>query len=45
MHNENAGQKVAVSAKNVQKEFVANYDPNDKVTKRQAAIDLVVPAG
>jgi len=45
MHNENAGQKVTVSAKNVQKDFVANYDPNDKVTKRQAAIDLTVPAG
>ena len=42
LHNEDAGTKVAVSAKGAQKEFVANYDPNDKVTKRQIAIDLTV---
>jgi cytochrome c553 len=42
MHNENAGAKVTVSAKNTSKEFVANYDPNDKVTKRQASVDLTV---
>ncbi|MER3425378.1 MAG: hypothetical protein C4293_21235 [Nitrospiraceae bacterium] len=44
LHNEDAGTKIAVSAKGVQKEIVANYDPNDKVTKRQASVDLSVPA-
>jgi mono/diheme cytochrome c family protein len=42
LHNEDAGTKVVVSAKGAQKEFVANYDPNDKVTKRQASVDLAV---
>ncbi|MEW6543466.1 MAG: c-type cytochrome [Nitrospirota bacterium] len=42
MHNEDAGVKIAVSAKGAQKEVVANYDPNDKVTKRQASVDLSV---
>ncbi|MGH7231260.1 MAG: c-type cytochrome [Nitrospiraceae bacterium] len=45
LHNEDAGTKVVVSAKGAQKEFVANYDPNDKVTKRQASVDLAVAAG
>lgn len=40
LHNEDSGTKIAVSAKGAQKEIVANYDPNDKVTKRQAAVDL-----
>lgn len=44
LHNEDAGTKIAVSAKGVQKEIVANYDPNDKVTKRQASVDLSVQA-
>lgn len=44
MHNEDAGTKVQVSARGVQKEFVAAYDPSDKVTKRQASVDLTVPA-
>ncbi|MGH7206334.1 MAG: c-type cytochrome [Nitrospiraceae bacterium] len=42
LHNEDVGTKISVSAKGVQKELVANYDPNDKVTKRQAAVDLTV---
>lgn len=42
LHNEDVGTKISVSAKGVQKELVANYDPNDKVTKRQASVDLVV---
>lgn len=44
LHNEDAGTKIMVSAKGAQKEIVANYDPNDKVTKRQAAVDLAVSA-
>jgi len=42
LHNEDVGTKIQVSAQSVQKEIVANYDPNDKVTKRQASVDLVV---
>lgn len=42
MHNEDAGTTVTVSASKAQGEFVANYDPADKVTKRQASVDLVV---
>ncbi len=42
MHNEDVGVKIQVTAKGIQKEVVANYDPNDKVTKRQAAVDLTV---
>jgi mono/diheme cytochrome c family protein len=45
LHNEDSGTRVAVSAKGAQKEIVANYDPNDKVTKRQASVDLTVSAG
>ncbi len=45
MHNEDTGVKIQVSAKGVQKEIVATYDPKDKVTKRQASVDLTVPAG
>ncbi|MBI4402468.1 MAG: c-type cytochrome [Nitrospirae bacterium] len=45
LHNEDSGTKITVSAKGVQKDIVATYDPNDKVTKRQAAVDLSVPAG
>jgi mono/diheme cytochrome c family protein len=45
LHNEDSGTKIVVSAKGAQKEIVANYDPNDKVTKRQAAVDLAVAAG
>jgi cytochrome c553 len=41
LHNEDSGTKITVSAKGAQKDVVANYDPNDKVTKRQAAVDLV----
>lgn len=44
MHNEDVGTTVIVEAKNAQEKFVANYDPNDKVTKRQKAIDLVLPS-
>jgi mono/diheme cytochrome c family protein len=40
LHNEDSGTTITVSAKGAQKEIVANYDPNDKVTKRQAAVDL-----
>jgi mono/diheme cytochrome c family protein len=40
LHNEDSGTKITVSAKGAQKDVVASYDPNDKVTKRQAAVDL-----
>jgi mono/diheme cytochrome c family protein len=43
LHNEDAGTKILVTANGVQKEVVANYDPNDKVTKRQASVDVTVP--
>jgi mono/diheme cytochrome c family protein len=42
LHNEDVGTKIQVSAQTAQKEIVANYDPNDKVTKRQASVDLTV---
>src|SRR5437667_9030571 len=42
IHNEDVGTKIAVSANNVKKEITANYNPEDKVTKRQAAVDLVL---
>ena len=41
LHNEDSGTKIAISAKGAQKDVVATYDPNDKVTKRQAAVDLI----
>ena len=42
IHNEDVGTKIVVSAKDAKKEIVANYNPEDKVTKRQAAVDLVI---
>ena len=42
IHNEDAGTKIVVSANNVKKEITATYNPEDKVTKRQAAVDLVL---
>ncbi len=42
IHNEDTGTKIVVSANNVKKEITANYNPEDKVTKRQAAVDLVL---
>ncbi len=42
IHNEDVGTKIEVSANNVKKEITANYNPEDKVTKRQAAVDLVL---
>ncbi len=42
MHNEDAGTKVKVSAGADEKVFVADYDPSDKVTKRQESVDLTV---
>jgi cytochrome c553 len=42
IHNEDVGTKVEVTAKGVKKEITANYNPEDKVTKRQAAVDLVI---
>ena len=42
IHNEDVGTKIEVSANNVKKEITANYNPDDKVTKRQAAVDLVL---
>src|SRR6266508_4816398 len=42
IHNEDVGTKIAVSANNVKKEITANYNPEDKGTKRQAAVDLVL---
>lgn len=44
MHNEDAGTTVLVEAQGAKQEFIANFDPNDKVTKRQKAIDLVLPS-
>lgn len=45
LHNEDSGTKIIVSAGKAQKEITASYDPNDKVTKRQAAVDLTASAG
>ncbi len=42
IHNEDSGTKIVVSAKDAKKEVVATYNPEDKVTKRQAAVDLVL---
>ena len=42
LHNDDSGTKITVSAGAAQKVVVATYDPNDKVTKRQAAVDLIV---
>ena len=42
IHNEDAGTKIVVSANNVKKEVTATYNPEDKVTKRQAAVDLIL---
>jgi len=42
IHNEDAGTKIVVSAKDAKKEITANYNPEDKVTKRQAAVDVVL---
>ena len=44
MHNEDAGATVEVSAQNAKKTFVAAYDPNDKVTRRQQSLDLTLAA-
>ncbi len=40
LHNEDTGTKITVTAGGPEKEIVATYDPSDKVTKRQAAVDL-----
>lgn len=42
LHNEDTGTKITVSSGATQQVVVATYDPNDKVTKRQAAVDLIV---
>ena len=42
IHSEDVGTKIEVTAKNAKKEITANYNPDDKVTKRQAAVDLVL---
>ena len=42
MHNEDVGTTVMVTAQDVTKEFVANYDVDDKVTKRQQSLDLII---
>ena len=42
LHNEDAGTKITVSAGGPKKEIVAQYDPSDKVTRRQATVDLSV---
>ncbi len=42
IHNEDVGTKIEVSAKDAKKEITANYNPEDKVTKRQAAVDLAL---
>src|SRR5688500_1322759 len=42
LHNEDSGTKIVVTSKGVSKEITATYDSNDKVTKRQASVDLSV---
>ena len=42
IHNEDSGTKIVVSADSAKKEITATYNPEDKVTKRQAAVDLVI---
>ena len=42
IHNEDSGTRIVVSAKDAKKEITATYNPEDKVTKRQAAVDLVL---
>ncbi len=42
LHNEDSGTKITVSANGALKDIVATYDPNDKVTKRQASVDLAI---
>ncbi|RMH05552.1 MAG: hypothetical protein D6704_09240 [Nitrospirae bacterium] len=42
MHNEDVGTTVVVSADGASQEFVAQFDPADKVTKRQHSVDLVL---
>ena len=42
IHNEDSGTKIVVSAKDTKKEITATYNPEDKVTKRQAAVDLAL---
>lgn len=42
IHNEDSGTKIVVSAQDAKKEITATYNPEDKVTKRQAAVDLVL---
>jgi mono/diheme cytochrome c family protein len=42
IHNEDVGTRIEVTAKNAKKEVVANYNPEDKVTKRQTAVDLII---
>ncbi|MFQ5992587.1 MAG: carboxypeptidase-like regulatory domain-containing protein, partial [Nitrospiraceae bacterium] len=41
LHNEDTGTRITVSAGGSQKDIVAEYDPDDKVTKRQATVDLM----
>jgi len=40
LHNDDSGTKITISAKGAQKDVVASYNPEDKVTKRQASVDL-----
>jgi mono/diheme cytochrome c family protein len=42
LHNEDSGTKIVVTSKGASKEITAMYDSNDKVTKRQASVDLAV---
>ena len=42
IHNEDVGTKIEVTAKDTKKEITASYNPDDKVTKRQAAVDLIL---
>jgi hypothetical protein len=42
IHNEDSGTRIVVSAKDAKKEITATYNPEDKVTKRQAAVDLAL---
>jgi len=42
IHNEDSGTKIEVVANNIKKEITATFNPEDKVTKRQTAVDLVI---
>ena len=42
LHNADAGATILVSTGDKKKELTANFDPSDKMTKRQAAMDFTL---